>query len=56
MPSLGRACLAIDWVSFVEYADEIDADHPEYLFDLTGPWPPYDFVRMTFFQGAIADE
>jgi hypothetical protein len=39
-----------DWVSFVEYADELDAEHPEFLFDLTGPWPPYDFVRMTFFH------
>jgi hypothetical protein len=38
-----------DWVNFVEYADELDADHPEFQFDLTGPWPPYDFVRMAFF-------
>jgi hypothetical protein len=38
-----------DWVSFVEYADQLDADHPEFLFDLTGPWPPYDFVKMSFF-------
>jgi hypothetical protein len=38
-----------DWVSFVEYADEMDADHPQFQFDLTGPWPPYDFVRMAFF-------
>ena len=38
-----------DWVDFVEYADELDADNPEFQFDLTGPWPPYDFVRMTFF-------
>jgi hypothetical protein len=37
-----------DWVSFVEYADEIDANHPEFRFDLTGPWPPYDFVRIAF--------
>ncbi len=38
-----------DWVSFFEYADELDADHPEFQFDLTGPWPPYDFVRIAFF-------
>ncbi len=38
-----------DWVDFVEYADELDADNPEFQFDLTGPWPPYDFVRMAFF-------
>ena len=42
-----------EWVSFVEYADELDADHPEFQFDLTGPWPPYDFVRMTFFPREI---
>ncbi len=45
-----------DWVSFVEYADELDADHPEFQFDLTGPWPPYDFVRMTFFPREIPGE
>lgn len=38
-----------DWVNFVEYADELDADHPEFQFDLTGPWPPYDFVRVAYF-------
>ncbi len=37
-----------DWVGFVEYADELDADHPEFRLDLTGPWPPYDFVRIAF--------
>lgn len=45
-----------DWVSFVEYADELDAEHPEFQFDLTGPWPPYDFVRMTFFPREIPDQ
>ncbi len=38
-----------DWVSFVEYADELDAANPEFQFDITGPWPPYDFVRMSLF-------
>lgn len=37
-----------DWVAFVEHADELDADHPEFRFDLTGPWPPYDFVQIAF--------
>lgn len=37
-----------EWVAFVEYADQLDADHPELIFDLTGPWPAYDFVRMAF--------
>jgi hypothetical protein len=45
-----------DWVSFVEYADELDADHPEFQFDLTGPWPPYDFVRMTFFPQEATEQ
>lgn len=34
------------WIGFVERADDINATHPELTFDLTGPWPPYDFVRM----------
>ncbi|HUH13747.1 MAG TPA: GvpL/GvpF family gas vesicle protein [Longimicrobiales bacterium] len=34
------------WVEFWERAEDVGADHPELLFDLTGPWPPYDFVRM----------
>jgi hypothetical protein len=45
-----------DWVAFVEYADELDADHPEFQFDLTGPWPAYDFVRMTFFPREMPEE
>jgi hypothetical protein len=56
LPAEGRRVLSAaflvsraDWVSFVEYADELDADHPEFQFDLTGPWPPYDFVRVAFF-------
>lgn len=35
------------WVEFWERAEDICADHPEVVCDLTGPWPPYDFVRMT---------
>jgi hypothetical protein len=56
LPHSGRRILSAaflvsraDWVSFVEYADEMDADHPEFQFDLTGPWPAYDFVTMAFF-------
>lgn len=45
-----------EWVSFVEHADEIDAEHTEFQFDLTGPWPPYDFVRMAFFHREKPDE
>jgi len=56
LPTEGRRILSAaflvsraDWVNFVEYADELDADHPAFQFDLTGPWPPYDFVRVAFF-------
>jgi hypothetical protein len=45
-----------DWVSFVEYADELDADHPQFQFDLTGPWPAYDFVTMTFYPKESSGE
>jgi hypothetical protein len=33
------------WIEFVERADDMGAAHPEMVFDVTGPWPPYDFVR-----------
>lgn len=35
-----------DWVGFVERADDLGATTPELTFDVTGPWPPYDFVKM----------
>lgn len=63
LPTKGHSVLSgaflvnrADWVSFVEYADELDADNPEFLFDLTGPWPPYDFVRMTLFNRGAPGE
>ncbi len=34
------------WVEFVERADDLGGTHPELAFDVTGPWPPYDFVRI----------
>ena len=34
------------WVDFWERAEDMGVDHPDLVFDLTGPWPPYDFVRM----------
>jgi len=34
------------WVRFVERADDLGGDHPELVVDVTGPWPPYDFVKM----------
>jgi hypothetical protein len=34
------------WIRFVEQADDLNRAHPEFTFDLTGPWPPYDFVKV----------
>jgi hypothetical protein len=56
LPAVGRRVLSAaflvsraDWTNFVEYEEDLAADHPEFQFDLTGPWPPYDFVRIAFF-------
>jgi hypothetical protein len=35
------------WVEFVERADDLGTTHPELVFDVTGPWPAYDFVRVS---------
>jgi hypothetical protein len=35
------------WVDFVERAEEFGTAHPELVIDVTGPWPAYDFVRVT---------
>jgi hypothetical protein len=34
------------WVEFIERAEDLGTVHPELSFDITGPWPPYDFVRL----------
>jgi len=34
------------WIDFVERAEDLGSAHPELSFDVTGPWPPYDFVRV----------
>jgi hypothetical protein len=34
------------WVRFVEHSEELNRAHPELVFDVTGPWPPYDFVKV----------
>lgn len=34
------------WIEFVERSDDMGASHPGLAFDVTGPWPPYDFVRL----------
>ena len=35
------------WLQFMDHAEELGHRHGELVFDVTGPWPPYDFVRMT---------
>ena len=34
------------WIEFVERTDDLGSTHPELAFDVTGPWPAYDFVRI----------
>jgi hypothetical protein len=34
------------WVEFIQRAEDLGASHPEIVVDITGPWPPYDFVRF----------
>ncbi|HEX6639760.1 MAG TPA: GvpL/GvpF family gas vesicle protein [Thermoanaerobaculia bacterium] len=35
------------WLQFMDHAEELGNRHSDLVFDVTGPWPPYDFVRMT---------
>lgn len=35
------------WIEFINRSDDLSSAHPELIFDVTGPWPPYDFVRMS---------
>jgi hypothetical protein len=34
------------WLEFMDRADDLGSAHREVSFDITGPWPPYDFVRV----------
>ena len=36
------------WTEFRDEVDEEADKHPLVKLELTGPWPPYDFVRMQF--------
>lgn len=52
-PSEGRrlvsAAFLVDrgsWVEFIERIEDFGTQHAELTFDVTGPWPPYDFVRV----------
>ncbi len=35
------------WLDFMAQADELGKQHPDVTLDITGPWPAYDFVRIT---------
>jgi len=34
------------WVEFIERIEDFGAQHKDLNFDVTGPWPAYDFVRV----------
>ena len=36
------------WAEFADQVQEQSRRHPELSFEQTGPWPPYDFVRLEF--------
>lgn len=36
------------WKSFVEIVAQERENRPDLSIELTGPWPPFDFVRMQF--------
>ena len=36
------------WGDFVNALEEQRSKHEGLVFDLSGPWPPFDFVRMQF--------
>ena len=36
------------WALFCELVAKEDQRHTDLDFQLSGPWPPYDFVRMEF--------
>lgn len=34
------------WLEFMERVSQLNTANPELGFDITGPWPAYDFVRI----------
>ncbi|MGH7468031.1 MAG: GvpL/GvpF family gas vesicle protein [Longimicrobiales bacterium] len=34
------------WVEFIQHAESLASAHAEITLDITGPWPPYDFVHF----------
>jgi hypothetical protein len=46
-----KASFLVETERWQEFADAVAAEakrHREFDFNLTGPWPPYDFVQMQF--------
>jgi hypothetical protein len=35
------------WIEFMDRAEDLGSAHAEITFDVTGPWPAYDFVRIS---------
>lgn len=35
------------WLEFMDRAEKLSRAHEEVTFDITGPWPAYDFVHVT---------
>jgi hypothetical protein len=42
-----------EWIQFIERAEDVAVAH-DLVFDLTGPWPPYDFVSVRLEPGPHA--
>jgi len=36
------------WNDFSAAVRRLDSQHSRFRVELTGPWPPYDFVRIEF--------
>jgi hypothetical protein len=34
------------WIDFVQRSEDLGTANAELTIDITGPWPPYDFVRV----------
>ena len=48
---IARASFLVDtqrWETFKDTVNKEAQRHPALTFRVTGPWPPYDFVRMQF--------
>ena len=51
MQVVANASFLVDldkWEVFADLVEKEDTRHTSLDFNLTGPWPPYDFVRMQF--------